>query len=531
MTSDYAGPRTLGALLDHRAAERGDATFVWWRDERLTYREMADRASRAAGGFAELGIAEGDIVALLLDNEPEFLAAWFGLARLGAVEAPVNTAYKGWQLETVLAETGAATVVVDGARLPVVLPLLPRVPAIRTVVVVGETDVAARPDGDLRLVPWSTVAAGPSVPEAGLRPSDPVAIMLTSGTTSASKGVVLCHEHELTVAEVIGGHLRMGESDVFYNYFPLFHNASQAMITLSVLRFGASMVLSDRFSVSRFWPDVRRHGCTLFFCMGPMVDFLLAEAAAAPARDAHTLRMGWGIGYGESQARRFADRFGVPLLGGYGATEIGMVTLHPHERPRLETAGTPLPHVEVRVVDADDRPLPAGEVGEIVVRPLRPYVTTLGYHNRPAETAALLRNCWVHTGDAGRFDEEGYLHFVDRIKDVIRRRGENISSFEIEAAVSQFPAVLECAAVAVPSGHGRHDDEVYLAVVAEPGHELDPAKLAAHCADQLAYFAVPRYVEVWDELPKTPTGKIRKAEIRARGVGPDTWDRNLEVSL
>ncbi|PZF83352.1 AMP-binding protein [Jiangella anatolica] len=529
MTAGYTGRRTLGALLDHRAAERGDATFVWWRDERLSYRELADRAARACGGFAELGVGAGDVVALLLDNGPEFLAAWFGLARLGAVEAPVNTAYKGWQLESVLAETGAATLVVDAARLPAVLPLLPRVPGIRTVVVVGEAE--ADEAASVALVPWTAVAAGPSVPEAEVRPSDPVAIMLTSGTTSASKGVLLCHEHELTVAEVIGGHLRMDESDVFYNYFPLFHNASQAMITLSALRFGASMVLTDRFSVRRFWPDVQRHGCTLFFCMGPMVDFLLAEAGAAPARDDHTLRMGWGIGYGESQAARFAERFGVPLLGGYGATEIGMVTLHPHERPRLETAGTPLPHAEVQVVDADDRPLPVGEVGEIVVRPRRPYVTTLGYHNRPAETVALMRNCWVHTGDAGRFDEEGYLHFVDRIKDVIRRRGENISSFEIEAVVTQIPAVLECAAVAVPSGHGRHDDEVYLAVVAEPGQELDPAKVVAYCADQLAYFAVPRYVEVWDELPKTPTGKIRKTEIRGRGVGPHTWDRNLGGSL
>jgi crotonobetaine/carnitine-CoA ligase len=493
---------------------------VWQDDRALSYRDAEVDANRAAHGLASLGITAGDTVCVLLDNSLEFLLVWFGLAKLGAIEVPLNTAYKGWQLAELITESGATVLVTERRFLPEVRA---EPTGLRTIVLVDGTVGTAAPD----TVDWAELVRDrpQTPPEVVVAPEDPVAIMHTSGTTSASKGVMLCHEHETHVADVIGGHCELRRDDVFYCYLPLFHNAAQAMVTWSVLRFGASLVLAERFSASRFWPDVAQYGCTLFFCMGPVVDFLLATEADAPPRGDHPLRLGWGIGYSAETARRFHDRFGVPLLGGYGATEVGMVTLHPREDPRLDTAGRPLPHCEVRVVDADNEPVPVGEVGEIVVRPNRPYITTLGYHNRPEETAAFTRGGWLHTGDAGRFDEDGYLSFVDRIKDVIRRRGENVSSFEVETVATTYPGVVECAAVATPADEGAYGDEIYLAVVLKDGAELDPAALAAYCVERLAYFAVPRYIEQWDSLPKTPTGKIRKAEIRDRGPGTSTWDR------
>jgi crotonobetaine/carnitine-CoA ligase len=323
-------------------------------------------------------------------------------------------------------------------------------------------------------------------------------------------------------------HLAIAPGDVFYNCFPLFHNTAQGMITWAVLRAGASMVLAERFSGSRFWADVTTGDCSLFFTMGPMVEFLLQRARAGePGGEpgTHRLRRGFGIGFTATAAAEFRARFGVALSGGYGSTEVNLVTVHPDDDPRLDTAGTPLPEFEVAVVDDADRVLPAGEVGEIVVRPRRPFTTSLGYHGRPEDTAAARRGGWLHTGDAGRLDADGYLHFVDRLRDVIRRRGENIASADVEAAARTFPGVVDCAAVAVPSGLAVGDDDVYLAVVVAEPAAFGPAALAAHCAERLPPFAVPRYVAVWPSLPITPTGKVRKVEIRALADPSTAWDR------
>lgn len=522
----YSGERTLGALLTHQAAALGETPFVRSGEQCVSYAEANRRANRAAHALAGHGVGPGEVVCVLLDNSLEFLDVWFGLAKVGAVQAPLNTSSTAWQLRGLLAELGAATVVTQPRYVPALGAAA--APGLRRVVLVEPAGDGAAPGGaapvGAPVTSWRsmTAAAPDTEPDVQVRPTDPVAVMQTSGTTSAAKGVLLCHEHEFHVAETIGAHLDMRADDRFYNFFPLFHNTAQGMITWSVLLHGASMLLTDRFSGSRFWADVTRHRCTLFFCMGPMVEFLL-KGAGPPG--ATPLRMGWGIGYGQAMADEFRDRFGVELIGGYGCTEAGLVSLHPREDPRLDTAGRPHPDYEVRVADSEDRELPTDEVGEIVVRPRLPYTTTLGYLNRPAETAELTRNCWLHTGDAGRFDADGYLHFVDRIKDVIRRRGENISSFEVEAVCGEFPGVRECAAVAVPAAHGRHEDEIYLAVVMREGADLDPVALVRHGAERLAYFAVPRYVEVWNDLPKTPTGKVRKVDVRAHGVTDRTWDR------
>jgi carnitine-CoA ligase len=521
----YPGPRTLPALLAWRADHDADRSFLRCGEETRTFADMDRQANRSANALAGLGVVKGDRVAILLENCLEYVDVWFGLARLGALEVPLNTAYRPRQLLAAIEDMEVSAVVTDRGYLAS-LGEGERASGVTSWIIVDDGELPAAPSGTVHR--WSDLLAGAvdSEPAVEVSPADPVAIMLTSGTTSASKGVLVCHEHEFTVSEAIGEHLGLTADDVFFDYFPLFHNTSQGMIIWAALSHGAQVVLGERFSGSTFWADVERYGCTTFFVMGPIVDFLLAGGdGPAPGPGEHTLRAGWGIGFGEEQAARFLARFGIPLLGGYGSTEANLVCLHPPEDPRLDTVGKPRPEFEVAVVDEQDVPVPAGTTGEIVVRPRRPFTTFLGYYNRPAETVEAWRNCWIHTGDAGRFDDDGYLHFVDRVKDVIRRRGENISSFEVESVVRGCGGVADCAAVAVPAGEGRHDDEVYLAVIAGSDGDPSPTEIIERCVRDLPYFAVPRFVEVWTELPRTPTGKVQKNKIRERGVVATTWDR------
>lgn len=512
----YRGVRTLGALLAERAGERPEAVFVTAGGRSVTYAEADRRANRLAHGLAALGVTCGTAVGLVLDNRLEYLDAWFALARLGAIEVPLNPALLPHQLGALLADSGAVLVVTEPRHRPAVA---------EAVAGAGLEPVIVVPDGMAAL----TAGRPDTAPEVTVEPADPFAIMHTSGTTSAAKGVVLCHEHDFTLAETMVDHLGITPDDVFYNCFPLFHNTAQGMITWAVLRAGASMVLAERFSGSRFWTDVTAGNCSLFFTMGPMVEFLLQRARAGEpggVPGSHRLRRGFGIGFSAAAAAEFRARFGVALSGGYGSTEVNLVTVHPDDDPRLDTAGKPLPDFEVAVVDERDRIVAAGATGEIVVRPRRPFTTSLGYHGRAQETAAARRGGWLHTGDAGRFDADGYLHFVDRLRDVIRRRGENIASGDVEAAARTFPGLVDCAAVAVPSGLAVGDDEVYLAVVVAEPAAFEPATLIAHCAGLLPPFAVPRFVAVWPSLPATPNGKVRKVEIRALADPSTAWDRD-----
>jgi crotonobetaine/carnitine-CoA ligase len=517
--------RTIGSLLAQRAIEQPETAFVRIAGLSISYADQDRSADRWSHAFLRHGIDVGQRVAIMLDNCPSFLDCWLALARIGAIEVPVNCAYKRRQVASVLRDSRVSMVVTQRSYATVLREAAASIEWQGAVVLVdgcGERD-----DPGLRWMDSDEFLG--HVPSGAVDrlvlPKDPVAIMSTSGTTSASKGVLLSHEHELTLAETIVGLVGLQRDDVFYNCLPLFHNAAQAMVTLSVLRAGATMVLTDRFSGSSFWDDVAEYDVTAFFCMGPMVDFLLRESSGSPRGGKSTLRRGWGIGYSDEQAAAFHERFGVTLSGGYGTTEVNLVTANPSEDPRLHTAGRPLDGFEVITVDADDQPVPAGQVGEIVVRPRRPFTTFLGYDGNPEETVQAWRNCWLHTGDAGMFDDDGYLHFVDRIKDVIRRRGENISSLDVEAAALRFPGIVACAAVAIRADEGAHEDEIYLVVVGDERGEVDERQLLAHLIEELPYFAVPRYIETAAALPMTATGKVRKIELRENAGAGRAWDR------
>lgn len=521
--------RTYGALLAHRAAAEGDRTFVEVDDRSVTYQEFDSLVSTAAQAFAHLGVERGDRVCIAMPNSLDFLVVSFGLMRLGAIQVPLSLEYRSSQVSYVVADADAQVLVSTGAFLDEHSEAL-EASSLSVVLLTSASNLAP---GRLKRLAWSE-ALSPSgdkqaeFPE--VEPSDALAIIYTSGTTGDPKGVLLCHEHELTLADNIAASVSLSRDDCFYNFYPLHHNTGLGIITGAVLAVGARMFLIDRFSKSRFWGDVVANGCTVFYGMGPIIEILnKADESDAPA-GLHPLRACFGIAIGEEQAARFHSRFGVPFVTGYGSTEVNMVAIAPMATSPSGAAGKVLDDFEVGIVDSDDRLVPSGTVGEIVVRPRRPFVTSLGYWQKETETVTAWKNLWVHTGDAGRLDDDGYLYFADRIKDVIRHRGNNVSSLEVENVILGLGDVAEVAVIPVPSDLGDFDQDICAVVVSRVGHSVDPEMVIRVCEQELPKYAVPRYVSIVSTLPKTPTGKVKKALLRAAPPTAGRWDRQSSLA-
>lgn len=504
--------RVVGDLLLERAERHPDRPFVRVADAPVrTYGELAERARRAAGGLAALGVERGTPVALLLPNREEHLVAWFALALLGAVEVPVNTALKGPLLAHVLTDSRSELAVADAAGAAAIAALDPAPPDLRAVVAVG----AGAGDGPA----WDEVAAGPPADPAALAASDPVAVMYTSGTTGPAKGVVCPHGYFACWADDTARAVRFGADDVLFTPLPLFHITAQAVNVLMAAVAGGRVELDARFSPAAFWERMAAMGVTHVWSFGSMTP-LLHRAEPSPFDRAHAVRVLWSIPWPAGYGRDLEERFGVRVLGGYGSTEQGLTVVQPYDAAKPDTAGRPSPHYELAIVDADGRPVGPGEVGEIVTRPREPASMMSGYLGRPEATLAALRDLWYHTGDRALLDEDGYVRFVDRAGDAIRRRGENISAWEIESVVARHPAIEESAAVGVPSELGEHD--VLLVAVARA--PLGERELFDFCRAELPYYMVPRYVELVAELPKTPSLRVQKYRLRERGVTAATWD-------
>ncbi|MBU8808184.1 AMP-binding protein [Mycolicibacterium goodii] len=521
--------RTLGALVSERARTHRNSVFVTVENRSVTYHEFDALVTRAARGLLSMGVSYGDRVCLALPNSLEFLAASFGLMRLGAIQVPLNLEFRSAQVAYVLTDADATALICTPNFVAEHRDTLAQ--ARLDTVLMTSDDPAG--DANLKTRSWSDVlAAGDrgveSFPEVS--PADPLAIMYTSGTTGDPKGVQLCHEHELTIAENIAASVALSDADCFYNFYPLHHNTGLGIITGAVLVAGARMLLIDRFSQSRFWPDVVQHGCTAFYGMGPILEILDKDQSADVKSAGHKIRVCFGIAISDDQAERFRKRFGVDFVSGYGSTEVNMVAIAPMLRGHPGAAGKVLDDFEVAIVDGDDHQLPLGQVGEIVVRPRRPYITSLGYFRKPAETAAAWRNLWAHTGDAGRLDADGYLYFVDRIKDVIRHRGNNISSVEVETPILALSEIAEVAVIPVPSELGEFDQDICAVIVPRADARLTAADVIAWCDKVLPRYAVPRYIEFVAELPKTATGKVRKNVLRHAPASAARWDREKHVA-
>jgi crotonobetaine/carnitine-CoA ligase len=313
-----------------------------------------------------------------------------------------------------------------------------------------------------------------------------------------------------------------GKDDIFYTFMPFYHFNAQCLTTVTTLVAEAQMVIAERFSASRFWDDARHYGATQFNYLGGVIP-ILAKQPERPNDADNPIRIALGAGCPPAVMEEVEKRFGIKCLEGFGMTEIG-IPIHVRVNDRRPgSCGKPMDIYEIKLFDDQDKEVPVGEVGEIVFRPREPFIMMLEYYNMPEKTLEAFRNLWFHTGDLAKKDADGYFYFVDRKKDALRRRGENISSFEVERAVNSHPSVLESAAVAVPSELG--EDEVKICVVLKPGATLIPEELIKYCNDRMPYFAVPRFVEFMESLPKTPTDRVEKYKLKQAGITTNTWDR------
>jgi crotonobetaine/carnitine-CoA ligase len=425
-------------------------------------------------------------------------------------------------LEDMIARSRAEVLVTD-ADGAADLPDLSQT-AIRTVVIAGPPAPAGAllPAG-VRVVAWDEVASSAPA-DAATNPAGIAGLMYTSGTTGRSKAVLLRHNHLCRGAGWVAWSVGLDERDVIHMWLPLFHIAGQLDATLAAVAGGSAIALYPTFSRSRFWRQVEESGATVFIGFSNVLEILFASDA--PEGGA-TLRAGIAGGIPPKLHRPFEERFGVRLHDVYGMTEAEpMILPRPGEIVPPGSCGRPSPDFEVALLDPDGKPVARGRVGEIVCRPRVPDVMTPGYESDEAATLEATRDLWFHTGDLGREDRDGFLFFVDRDAHAIRRRGENVSSWELERIVAKHPAVAECCAVGVASPLG--EDDVKVVVARADGQDVDPAELREWCTHRMAAFMVPRYVEVVDVLPKTPTAKIRKRDLRDAGVGRRTWDREAE---
>jgi crotonobetaine/carnitine-CoA ligase len=506
-------------LLDRWAAERGDMTYVIFDSaRRYSYREMRERTVAVAAGLARLGVKQGDHVLAWQPTSPEMLTTYYAINYLGAVFVPINTAYRGRLLEHVIENSDAKLAVVHASLIERLSGV--QLGRLEQLVVTGPAPSAGA--APLPITPFAELSRTEAQLPALARPIEPwdtQSVIYTSGTTGPSKGVLSSYLHMYTNPGPEAWPFVTGE-DRFLVNSPMFHIGGMGL-PFAMLARGGSIVLPERFSTDDFWPMVKEHGVTAIFLLGVMTTFL-SKAAPSPEDKAHSVRTCFIVPLIEG-AQEFSRRFGVDVYTIFNMTEISSPIVSAPNPGVRGTCGRVRPGVEVRLVDENDCEVPVGSVGEMLVRADRPWAMSHGYLKEPQATARAWRNGWFHTGDAFRKDAEGNFFFIDRMKDSIRRRGENISSFEVEAEVLAHADVRECAALGVPSE--LSEDDVMIVVAPAPGRSVDPVALIEFLTTRLAYFMVPRYVRTLAELPKTPSAKVLKAQLRGEGVTADTWDR------
>jgi crotonobetaine/carnitine-CoA ligase len=517
--------RVLPKILLKQAEMLGGRKFIDICDRSASFEEMHAISSQLAHGFRKLGVSRSDRVAMLLPNCFEFVAIWFAVSKLGAIEVPNNPGLKGDLLCHNLNNCGAEMLVADAAALAEIAKVQDRLPTIRTLVLVGADVKEARAIGIKidRIVAFEECLA----PQVDFDPvdihyADPMAILYTSGTTGPAKGALMSHHHCYSWAASMAYNLGYTSSDSYFSPLPLFHTDAQMFGVYLPLIYGTNTTLVDGFSASKFWNQVRASGATATNLLGAMAVILTRTPEAATDSD-NPVRVCQCIPMVPDQ-QAFEKRFDIKLVTGYGQTETSFVTLDTVDDTRPGSCGRPHPDWEVAVVDEADRPVPPGTVGEIVSRPKKSWSMFSGYYRSDAKTVETLRNLWYHSGDAGIMDEDGWLYFKHRLNEAIRRRGENISAYEVETVAEKHPDIVESAAFGVPSEFTEED--IMVVAMRRAGSSVQPADLLEHFRERAPRHMAPRYIEITDlPLPRTPTEKVARNELKKRGVSEDTFDR------
>ena len=523
-------PRPQTTVLDvlrHRLETDPDGPYLDFDGEHYSARRMADEADRLASHLSACGVGPGDRVSTLLENAPEQVVTFFAALRLGAIQVPVNTAYKGEFLRHQLADSGAKVLVVQGDFVSRAVEVVgdDATPELEQVVVVGDPDAVleARP-----VSAWSEWMARPApgaLPAIDAGPGDIACFIYTAGTTGPSKGCMLPHNYVVSLADQITRAWERTADDVVLTPLPLFHFNAISVCVVGSLLVGGHASIARRFSVSRFWPEVRRTGATMVSMLGSLA-ILVANAPEHPDERDHRLRLCAAAPMPPDVDRVWRERFGCATFSaGFGLTEASLLSLLPAgEANRPGAAGRRNgDEFDVRLLDDDGNEVPTGAVGEIVCRPAGPNLMFTGYWRRPDATVDAFRDLWFHTGDLARLDADGFLYFVDRKKDSLRRRGENISSFEMERTLFGHPEVHDVAVHAVPSDVG--EDDVKVTAVLRTPSAVTEESLCRWVAERVPFFAIPRYIEFRDDLPRNPVGRVLKYLLRDEGVTAATWDR------
>ena len=517
---------TVIDALDRAVARHPDRILLDIGGEFFSYGDIDRLSTRLANALRKLGVRQAETVVTMLDNNADAIVSWLAINKLRAVSVPINTALRGEFLRHQIVDAGAKLIICEGDYLERIRTLIGDLPSVKTVLCRGAIDPGAHSPG-VHIAPLDEFRGNDDAPLRDKpQPSDLACLIYTAGTTGPSKGCMLSYNFMCNLARL---QLRAGpatENDITITPLPLFHMNAVCVGVLSNILVGARVTILPRFSVSNFWPEVQRSGATIASILGSM-GTLLAQAADHEAMkkcfgQIHTVR---GNPFTESTKQIWRERFGARQVGGngYGLTEACVVTsLSAGEYAAPGSSGKRIPDFDVRIVDDLDRELPANVPGEIIVRPLRPDIMFQGYWRRPEETLRLMRNLWFHTGDIGKFDEEGFFYFIDRKKDYLRRRGENISSFEMESAFAQHPDIAEVAVHAVPAVNG--EDDVKVTAVRHPHSQLTAEDLFRWSMGKVPYYALPRYIEFRESLPKNPQGRVLKYELREQGKTPATWD-------
>jgi crotonobetaine/carnitine-CoA ligase len=519
---------TVLAALRGRLESDPTSEYLDVNGEKVTAADVYDTACRVANALIAAGVRPGDRVASLIENSIECTLSWWGIVWAGAIAVPINTAYKGQYLRHQLHDSGAKVLVVQEDLADRLDGISAELPDLATIVTIGAaTSVAGKSN-----LTWAELLTGDNAdPGVNVRPVDLGTFVYTGGTTGPSKGCMLSHNYHVALATQIGICWERTADDVVWTPLPLFHFNAITTAVLGPLVFGGRSAIYKKFSVSNFWPEMNRVGATVTSTLGTMA-YLLAHDVDRPemprsgAPEANTsLRLLGAAPMPTEVDDIFRDRFGLKTFSGaYGVTEASLISWQPPGvRNKANAAGVINDeYFDVRIFDDDDNELPRNTDGEIVIRPKRPEVMFEGYWGRPEATVETSRNWWYHTGDIGRIDDEDFLYFVDRKADYLRRRGENISSFEVESIIMGHGAFADVAVHAVFSE--MSEDDLKITAILTEDASITEEELFRWCIDQLPYFALPRYIEFRAELPRSPVGRVLKRELRDEGATPTTWD-------
>lgn len=513
---------TMGTLLEARAKEQKEKVFLSFKNDHITYRQINEKSNRAANGFLKIGVRKGDKVCIMLPNCPEFLYSWFGLAKIGAVEVPINNDLKADFLRYNIDHCDAEVIVMDSQFLGRLQPIQDSLEKLKTVVVFGD---CTSTDLKFEIIPFSELmGASDETPQVDVNEYDIAAIIYTSGTTGRPKGVMLSHGYFYNLGLSNAKVRDMSSEDVVYTPLPLFHANAQGLTIMPCLLAAASVALGEKVSIRSFWDEARAFKATQFNFIGAMLSYLMKQPETEADRN-HSVKIAFGAPIPKDLHLKANQRFNIRFVQPYGQTENGVSNYNCYDGkdPKLESFGKEAEDWEVKVFDDNDNEVAIGDLGEIVCRPKRPNIMMAGYYKMPDKTVETFRNLWHHTGDFARMDEDGYFYFMDRKKDYLRVSGENISSLQVETTINSHPNISESAVIGVEAEGG--ENALFLFVVLKSGAGLTPDKLMDWCEDRLPRFAMPRYIEFIESLPKTPTERVEKYKLRNRGITLDTWDR------